>query len=265
MKLTKILIPLATLTLLASCGETSSTPRSTGFTSDPTGSSAAESSESSSAPAVTYEAYTLSQIHDARKSNSLKNLDAKYISVKGKVTFAFQGADSDLYNTLVIQSGKYALLSDYPASFKVNVGDSVELKGKLILTSDDAGHISLLTSKEDVSTNDIRVVDEAIEVETVTGLSTLADLAEYDCSKVDLDFKVADKGRNGSLVCTIGAETEQFTFGRKLGISESIPSDAPYAAGDTINYKGLYVYNAQSSLEKKLIQYLDLSGLSKKA
>lgn len=249
---TKIIFPAAMMLLLASCGgNPASSPAAS---SDPA--SASTSAQASSAP--TFEAMTLSAIHDARVAKTLANLEGKYVTLKGKVTFAKRPNEN--YDALVIQNGKHAIQVDYPAPYSVNVGDSVEVKGCLKTTNiGDITTIWVSTYTDTVPGASIKVVDEAVSVETVT-ISKLDDLLEYDSSQSDITFSVTGNRTNAAFLGKLAQGDEEFIVANKTGIADKF-DEAPYAVGDHCKYSGIFTYSGTE--DARVIRYFDKEGFTK--
>ena len=253
MKVRQYILPLLALAALASCGGASSSPADT---SHPTGLSTPEASSQASLPS--FESFTLSQLHDARVAKSLLSLNRKAVAVKGKVTFAKHFGEDD--GLLVIQSGKFALEVAYPSEFNVNVGDSVEAKG--LFSAYEVGEvatISLSTYRSSISTSDIKVIDEAISVETVT-IAKEADLYEYESSKATINFSVTGTRKNAAFVGKLSEGDTEFIVANKLSVSEKIP-EGTFAVGDKLKYEGLFSFSGDATT--KVIRYFDKDAFTK--
>ena len=259
MKITKIAIPLLTLVLLASCGakkeSSSSAPASTPESTE---------SQPSSEPAPTFEAYTLSQLHEARVAKSLASLDNKYVSVKGKVTFAKR--TNDTYDILFIQNGKYAVEVSYPSPYSVNVGDAVEVKGQFRYDKMGVLDTIAISTYRDTNANfNISVINEAISTETVT-ITKKAELVEYEGSLAKIDFKVTSNDRTNAAfdgkLAGSGEEDPTFIVANKLGISDKFEGDGhPFEVNDDVRYEGVFTYSEAEDV--KVIRYLDKEGFKK--
>ena len=248
----KIILPTAMLLLLASCGgEPSPTP---GISTEPSTSSSAASSV-----APTFNAMTLSEIHDARVAETLSTLDGKYVDIKGKVTFAKRVDET--YHALTIQSGKHAIEVSYPEPFTVNVGDAVEVKGRL--KTDKIGTIDtiyVLTYTDVVPGASITVIDESISVETVT-ISKESDLVEFQNSQASIAFTVTSNDHKlAAFDGRLSEGQEEFIVANKLGIAEKF-EEHPYAVGDTCKYTGVFGYSPNT--DAKVIRYFDREGFTK--
>ena len=255
MKLQKIVFPLFALAVLASCGGGNSSA-----SSSMPASSESSAQENSSQSLPTFEAFTLSELHDARVAKTLPTLNEKYVAVKGKVTFAKHSGEDD--GELVIQSGKYAVEVSYPDVFNVNVGDSVEVKGRFHeFKVGDVSTISISTYRSVVPNSEIKVIDEAISTETVT-ISKEADLVEYDSSLSSIDFDVVGAHRNSSYLVKLSQGDTQFILANKLSVAEKLP-EGTFAAGDKVNYSGIFTYTGNE--ETKVIRYFDEKGFTKAA
>ena len=252
MKIRKVFLPILTLVLLASCGGKSSNST----VSDP-GSSLEPSSASSSEPLPEFEAFTLSQLHDARVANSLASLYNKYVSVKGKVVFVKRSAEDD--GELIIQNGKYAVEVNYPQTFTVNLGDVVEVKGVLDgIKVGDIGTIWVNTYRDSVANSDIKVINEAIATETVT-ITKEADLVEYDCSYSSIDFVVVGSRTNAAFVGKLSEGDQEFIVANKLRVAEKF-DEPPFNVGETWKYEGVFSYSGDETA--KVIRYFDKDGFT---
>ncbi|MBQ2070318.1 MAG: hypothetical protein II467_05240 [Bacilli bacterium] len=249
----KFILPAAMLLLLASCGGgTTPTPSTT---AEPSSQSSQASSESSVAP--TFEATTLSAIHDARVAKTLPTLEGKNVTIKGKVTFAKRV--SELYNSLVIQDGKNAIEVDYPEPFSVNVGDAVEVKGCLKTSKvGDFDSIWVSTYAETVPGASITVINEAITVETVT-ITKASDLVEFEASQSSITFSVTGNRKNAAFIGKLPEGNDEYIVSNKLGIADKF-DEAPYAEGDSCRYTGVFTYS--SSSDAKVIRYFDKEGFA---
>lgn len=253
MKFTKFAVSLLALVLLASCGAKEK-PSSSAEASESESSQVQPSSEA----APTYEAYTLSQLHEARVGKTLASLDKKFIATKGKVTYAKREGSFDI---MFIQNGKYAVEVTYPAPFSVNVGDSVEVKGQLQFQNTGATDTIFLSAYQDTyATNSIQVINEAIETESVN-ITKEADLIEYDASLAVIDFDVTSDGPNTALFSGKLSDDEgTFIVASKLGATEKVEGH-PYVEGDKVRYSGVFTYSATESA--KIIRYFGKDGFSK--
>jgi len=258
MKITKIAIPLLTLVLLASCGakkeSSSSAPASTPESTE---------SQPSSEPAPTFEAYTLSQLHEARVAKSLASLDNKYVSVKGKVTFAKR--TNDTYDILFIQNGKYAVEVSYPSPYSVNVGDAVEVKGQFRYDKMGVLDTIAISTYRDTNANfNISVINEAISTEVVT-ITKEAELVEYEGSLAKIDFKVTSNDTTGAFIGKLsdsGEQEKDFIVANKLGISDRFDgSGHPFEVNDNVRYEGVFTYSGAEDV--KVIRYLDKEAFQK--
>lgn len=199
---------------------------------------------STTAPAPTFEAFTLEQLHEARKAKTLGALDQKFITVKGKVTFAKRV--SEYASSIFIQNGKYGLEVNYPEPFNVNVGDSVEVKGRFgTYQAGDIVTIELYTDSSVSSYCDIKVINEAINVETVT-IRKMADLIEYDSSKAVIDFSVVGNRTNAAFIGKLLEGDDQIIVAPKSHLGDKF-EEAPYVAGDKVRYTGVFTFSGDSS------------------
>ena len=252
MKVKQLIMPLLAVAALASCGGNSSS--ATGLSTPAEESSQATSSQS----APMFEAYTLSQLHEARVAKTLANLDKKFVAIKGKVTFAKHVRDED--GVVVIQNGKFAVEVTYPSKFNVNVGDPVEVKGAFAHNKVGSVDTIWVSTYDDVVSNaEIKVIDEAISVETVT-IAKEADLYEYDVSKASIDFNVTGNRKNAAFVGKLSEGDAEFIVSNRLDVAEKFP-EAPYAEGDKVKYEGLVSTSGDG--ETKVIRYFDKAGFSK--
>ena len=253
MKLQKIVFPLFALAALASCGGGNSSASASMSSSSE---SSTQASSSQSLP--TFEAFTLSELHDARVAKTLPTLNERYVAVKGKVTFAKHAGEDD--GELVIQSGKYAVEVSYPDVFNVNVGDSVEVKGRFHeFKVGDVSTISISTYRSIVPNSEIKVIDEAISTETVT-ISKEADLLEYDSSMSSIDFDVVGTQRNSAYLVKLPEGDTQFILSNKLSVAAKLP-EGTFAAGDKIHYSGVFTFTGTE--DTKVIRYFDEEGFTK--
>ena len=257
MKIKHCIIPLFALMTLASCGgqgPAASSPAA----SSPAPAESSEIAVSSSEAAPTYEAYTLSALHEARASKTLPSLENKYIAIKGKVTFAKQVRDDD--GVLMIQSGKFAVEVTYPTTFTVNVGDAVEVKGRFITNKvGDVVTIWISTYRSEVPNSDIKVIDEAIDVETVK-IEKLADLVEFDSSKSTIAFEVTSNRKNAAFVGKLSQGDDEIIVANRLSIAEKF-EEAPYEVGDKVKYDGIFTYAGDETA--RVLRYFDKAGFSK--
>lgn len=252
----KTILPAAILLLLASCGGGQS--HATGLTSESshaTGLSTLPSSSSASLP--TFEATALSTIHDARVADTVATLEDKYVAIKGKVTFAKHV--SELYNALIIQDGKNAIEVDYPESVTVNVGDAIEVKGRLKTNKvGDVTTVWVSTDTASVPGASIKVINESIAIETVT-ISKVSDLLEYQNSQSSITFSVTGNRSNAAFIGKLSQGDDEIIVSNKLGIAEKF-EEPPYAVGDTCKYTGVFSY---SSSDVKVVRYYDKAGFTK--
>ena len=253
MKFSKFAVSLLALVLLASCGGKTSSSVSE-ESKEPESSQVQPSSEA----APTYEAYTLSQLHEARAAKTLASLDKKFVATKGKVTYAKREGNFDI---MFIQNGKYAVEVTYPAPFSVNVGDAVEVKGQLQFLNTGATDTIFLSAYQDTyASNTIQVINEAIETESVT-LTKEADLVEYDGSIATIDFTVSLKGPSTALFSGKLSDDEgTFIVASKLGSPDKIEGQ-PYEVDEEVRYSGVFTYSATESA--KIIRYFNKDGFSK--
>ena len=262
MKLKKSIIglfALAGITALAGCstgeGATSKAPDP----QNPTQTSALEPEETSTTEVVpTFEAYTLEQLHAARKAKTLDSLERKTVSIKGKVTYVKRV--DDYSETMFIQSGKYALEVSYPEPYSVNVGDSVEAKGYFsIYKTGDISEIKLYTDKTSNSHYDIKVINEAFNVETVT-LNNKEDLSEYDSSLANIDFTVTNPSyRSAAFVGNLKEGNDEIIVAPKSKMAENL--ETPYEEGDKVSYTGVFTFGGNTAL---VLRYYDRAGFAKK-
>ena len=254
MKVQKYILPLLALAALTSCGGNSSS--SAPASSEPT-ISTPKASSSQSLPA--FENFTLSQVHDARVGNTLPSLHKKRVAVKGKVTFAKKVTDD--HGVLTIQSGKFAIEVVYIDAFPdVNIGDPVEVKGVFDgLKTGDTETIWISTYRESVPDSSLKVIDEAITVETVT-ITKEADLIEFNSSQASIDFDVTGNRTSAAFLGKLSADQSEFIIANKLRVAERFSED-PYVAGDKVKYTGVFSYNGDTSA--KVIRYFDKAGFSK--
>lgn len=250
MKVRYYILPVLALATLASCNGNPSTPSS---------SVPAETSFSASSQvAPTFEAFTLSQLHDARVAKTLPSLKDKLVAVKGKVTFAKHVGEDD--GVLAIQNGKYAVEVAYPDTYNVNVGDVVEVKGMFSeYAVGDVSTISISTYRSTVPSADIKVIDEAISVETVT-ITKDDELIEYDSSLSSIDFDVVGSRRNAAFIGKLAEGQAELIVANKLSVAERFPDDS-FAVGDKVNYTGIFSYSGND--ETKVLRYFDKDGFSK--
>jgi len=249
MKIGKFILPLFALTMLASCGNNSSTPAS----SAPAQTSEPSSAQATSEPAPTFEAFTLAKLHEARVNKTLANLDKKYVSIKGKVTFA-KRKDDDHY-ALFIQDGKNAVEVSYPEPYTVNVGDAVEVKGRFMHNvSGGVDTIFVSTFKSVDPYFDIKVIDEAISTETVT-ITKDAELIEFDSSTAEVQFTVTGNRTNAAFVGKLNEGEKDIIVANMLGVADPF-DEAPYTEGQRVQYEGVYTYTTA-------FRYADREGFSK--
>ena len=255
MKITKYVLAALPLLVLASCGGSdSSAPASSQEPSVP-----ASSEASSQEPAPTFEAFTLSQLHDARVAGTLAQLDKKYVSIKGKVTYAKR--PNDLYDALFIQNGKHAVMVGYSEPYQVNVGDSVEVKGRL--SYDMRGEIPSITVSTHPETNPhfaINVINETIPVEAVT-ITKEADLLEFESSKVVVDFSVTGEQARGrsAFVGKLADKEKSYIVAPLMGLAD-LP-ETTFEEGDNVRYEGVFNYHGDSSAW--VFRYADAANLKK--
>ena len=242
------LLPLCLLTLsLMGCQNNSSEPKQSSSQQEP----------SSSAQKITFDAYTLAQLHEARAAKGLQSLDKKNVTIKGKVTFNKRLAEDDA--TLYIQNGKYAVEVNYSKDYQVNVGDVVEIKGQLAFSKQ--GDVDTIFLSAYTSANpdyDIHVINEAITTEAVT-IKKEADLIEYDSSLASIKFKVTGAKNNAAFVGTLEEGNEEIIVAAKLNVAEKTAADA-YKVNDNVLYEGVFTYSGDSSA--RVLRYLDKAGLS---
>ena len=255
MKTKPYILSLLAVMALASCGGTSSS-QPAASSSEPESSSEATSSQS----LPSFETFTLSQLHDARVAKTLSSLENKYVAVKGKVTFA-KHVDDDR-GALTIQNGKYAVEVTYPSVFNVNVGDSVEVKGKFAGNLEgEIATIWISTYRETLPNSDIKVINETIETETVT-IAKEADLIEYQASQSSIAFTVTGNRTNAAFIGKLSEGDSNFIVANRIDVAEKFP-EAPYTEGDNVSYQGIFTYSGDSSA--KVIRYFDKAGFSKVA
>lgn len=245
-----LLLPLCLLTLsVIGCQSNNS--------GEPAQSQSSQQEPSSSKEVITFDAYTLAQLHEVRAAKGLQSLDKKNVSIKGKVTFNKRLADDEA--TLYIQNGKYAVEVNYSKDFQVNVGDVVEIKGQLIFTEQGEVDTVFLSAYTSVNPDyDIHVINEAIETETVT-IKKEADLIEYDSSLASIKFKVTGNRNNAAFVGTLEEGNEEFIVAAKPNVAEKTAADA-YKVDDSVLYEGVFTYSGDSSA--RVLRYLDKAGLS---
>ena len=257
MKLTKYAVTFLALVLLASCGAREKTSSSK-EASVPESTEAQPSSEA----APTFEAYTLSQLHEVRAAKNLASLDKKFVSVKGKVTFAKR---NETYDILYIQNGKYAVEVSYPSPYNLNVGDAVEVKGQFQhLKIGVTDTISISTYRETNANFNISVINEAISTEVVT-ITKEAELVEYEGSLAKIDFKVTSNDTTGAFIGKLsdsGEQEKDFIVANKLGISDRFDgSGHPFEVNDNVRYEGVFTYSGAEDV--KVIRYLDKEAFQK--
>ena len=260
MKLKRSIIGLFALigvAALAGCSGGSSTPSASSTPAQ----SSSEPEPTPSTQNVTFENYTLEALHEARKTKTLGTLDQKYVTIKGKVTFAKRV--SEYAASLFIQSGKYGLEVYYDEKFNVNVGDSVEVKGRFgTYPTGDITTIELYTDSSVSDKCDIKVINEAINVETVT-IRSMADLIEYDSSKAIMNFEVVGNRTNAAFIGKLPDGDDQIIVAPKSHLGEKFENQ-PYVVGDNVRYTGIYTFSGDSSA--RVLRYFgattDFSKLS---
>ena len=208
----------------------------------------------------TFEAYTLEKLHEVRKAKNLASLEKKTVTIKGKVTYAKrieENADS-----MFIQSGKYALEVSYPEPYNVKVGDVVEVKGQFGIYKPGIGEggitqIKLYTDRSMNSNYDVKVINEAMTVETVT-INSKADLIEYDSSLATIDFTVVGNRTNAAFIGKLKEGNDEIIVAPKAHFTENI--ETPYVANDKVRYSGVFTFGGNEAL---VMRFFDKAGFSK--
>ena len=209
----------------------------------------------------TFEAYTLEKLHEVRKANNLASLEKKTVIIKGKVTYAKRVDDNA--DSMFIQSGKYGLEVSYPEPYNVKVGDVVEVKGQFSVYKPGIGdgginEIKLYTDHSMNSHYDVKVINEAMTVETVT-INSKADLIEYDSSLATIDFTVINPSyRTSAFVGKLKEGNEEIIVAPKTRFTENI--DTPYEENDKVRYNGVFTFGGNTAL---VMRFFDKVGLSK--
>ena len=250
MKIKLLVLPLLMVGLLTGCG---SEPASS------QGSSQEPSSEPSSTDPredITFNSYTLADIHSARLNNTLATFDHKGMIVKGKVTFVKEHADI-LY--LAIQSGKDAVeIAASEITGTYNVGDCVEVYG---VGADNGNSFDIGVHAGQYKGVKITTINEAIAIEDVKDVTTMAQLASYDYSSFDLNLTVVEKpegARQSASVAfygKIGNSEEVLTVAKSLLLAEQITFTPN--VGDQIRCHG--VFNCTILDNTNLVRFLDSS------
>lgn len=250
MKFKLLVLPLLMASLLTGCGN------------NPEPSSQASSQEPSSEPSstdprqdVTFTSYTLADIHTAKVNNTLATFDHKGMIVKGKVTFVKEHADI-LY--LAIQSGKDAVeIAASEITGTYNVGDCVEVYG---VGADNGNSFDIGVHAGQYKGVKITTINEAIAIEDVKDVTTMAQLASYDYSSFDLTLTVVEKpegARQSTSVAfygKIGDSQEVLTVAKSL-LTEQITFTPN--VGDQIRCHG--VFNNTILDSTNLVRFLDSS------
>ena len=242
MKLSRLLVSVLAIAMLAGCGNSSKNP------SDPT----------VDPNRIVFDDYTLEELHTARVNRKLQELDKKYVSIKGQVTFAKRVDENT--DALFIQNGKYGVEVTYGEPYSVNVGESIEVRGQFLTNKlGDINTIFITTNRETSESFNIRVINQIIEIQTPE-IKSESDLLEYDSSFSSIDFTVTNLRNNAAFVGKIDNSTQEYVVANKRGVAEKFP-EGSFKVGDTAGYKGIFTYGGDDTA--KVIRYLDKDGFIK--
>ena len=209
------------------------------------------------APAPDFETYTLDDLFLARLANSLQSLDKKYVSIKGKATFAKRISDTN--NALFIQSGQHAVEVTYPSTYIVGVGDIVEVKGQFEVNKLGDVYTIRVNTNRDVNKHfDINFINEFVKVEPAE-INSESDLVLYDSSVATIDFNVLANRTGAAFVGKLDGSEEAYIVANS-SVADPIP-EGTYSLGDKVSYDGIFTYGGDNN--GKYIRYYDKEGLNK--